>query len=252
MFQGEGYTRVEMTFNGNINIKQTGHAIVHLDRFDEDYLVPMPDAKAKGFLSRQLYPELYGTYHIISSTGFVTEIVFSGKGYFQGKSNSFEAKMYRKEDKKKTPVYTIRGQWSGKFTIHDCSNDVDIETWDSDSAQKALLEIPDVETQDPWETRRAWKNVIEALKKGDMQKTIAEKSKVEEAQRSMRRKEATEGTTWTPLFFKQTDGDYPLFEGLASTVDWKLRPEKTKGIWKVDREKAEHPTRPFHGLSKPS
>lgn len=135
-----------MTFNGNINIKQTGHAIVHLDRFDEDYLISMPDAITKGFRSRHLYSVLYGTYHIISSTSFVTEIVCSEKGYFSGNTNSFEARMYRKEDKKKNPLYTIRGQWCGKFTIHDCSNGTDIETWDSETAQKALLEIPDVET----------------------------------------------------------------------------------------------------------
>lgn len=47
-----------MTFNGNINVKQTDHAMVHIDRYDEDYLIPIPDAKVKGFLAGHLYPEL--------------------------------------------------------------------------------------------------------------------------------------------------------------------------------------------------
>ena len=225
--------------------------MVHIDRFDEDYLIPMPNAKVKGFLSGSLYPELYGTYHIISSTGFVTEIVFSGKGYFSGMRNSFHAKMFHRGDQKKNPIYTIRGQWSGNFTIHECSVDKDVETWGPDSAPRAPLELPQPDFQDPWETRRAWKKVIEALQKGDMYNTIAEKSKVEEAQRAMRKKEASEGTKWQPVFFAQKDGEDALFQTLASATNWKLCPERTKGIWKVDRIKAEQFIKPFHGELEP-
>ena len=46
--RADGYGRVEMTFNGNINIKQMGHAVIHLDRFDEDYLVPLTDVTVRG------------------------------------------------------------------------------------------------------------------------------------------------------------------------------------------------------------
>ena len=53
-----------MSFSGNLNIKQTGHAIVHLDKYNEHYLIPMPNCKIRGFLSANLYPELYGTYYI--------------------------------------------------------------------------------------------------------------------------------------------------------------------------------------------
>ena len=79
--KGVGYTRVEMSFTGSLNVKH-GHAILHIDKYDEDYLIPFPDCKIKGFLSGKLYPELSGTYHIISSTGFVSEIKFSGQGVF--------------------------------------------------------------------------------------------------------------------------------------------------------------------------
>lgn len=70
-----------MTFSTSINIKQTGHAVLHIDKYDEDYLIPFPDVKVKGFLSGTLYPELDGTYHIISSD-FISEMKFSGKGLF--------------------------------------------------------------------------------------------------------------------------------------------------------------------------
>ena len=242
-----------MTFDGNVNVKQFGHAILHIDQFNEDYLIPMQDAKIKGFFSGCLYPELHGTYHIISSTDFVTEMRFSGKGFFSGTRNSFEAKVYRREDEEKTPLYLIRGQWSGKFTIHDCSTNTIIDTWNSDTAPKASSKTEDLETQDPWESRRAWKPVNEALEAGDMRKTVTEKSRIEEAQRSMRKKEAEAGTSWSPLFFSQMEGvKYKRFDALASAVGWNLCPEKTNGIWRVDRAKAENPTRPFHGQLRPS
>ena len=57
-----------MTFAGSINIKQTGHAQLHIDKYDEDYLISFPDVKAKGFFSGALCPELSGAYCIISSS----------------------------------------------------------------------------------------------------------------------------------------------------------------------------------------
>ncbi|KAL8929254.1 MAG: hypothetical protein Q9208_001337 [Pyrenodesmia sp. 3 TL-2023] len=236
--RGEGYTRVEMTFNGNINIKQFGHALVYIDRYDENYLIPMPDAKVKGFLSGHLYPELCGTYHIVSSTGFVTELNFSGKGFFSGQKNYFDAKMYCRDDDKKTAIYSIRGQWSEKFIITDHNNG-ETEKWDPHSCAKASLQIANEVDQDPRETRRAWKSTLEALRKGDMQATVKEKTKIEEAQRAKRREEASEGTTWTPTFFSQKEGPYTSFMNLASAVGWELQAEKTKGVWKVDRENVE-------------
>ena len=239
-----------MTFDGNINIKQNGHAMVHIDRYDEDYLIPVPDAKVKGFLSGSLHLELDGTYHIVSSTGFVTEIRFPNKGLFSSssKKNRLEAEIYRRDDAKKTPIYTVEGQWDGKLEFKDCASNKVIEVWDSDAASTASLELADTEAQDPWESRRAWQHVHATVRDGNMSATITEKSKVEEAQRSMRAAEKAKGEVWSPLFFSRRQGDsYLLFEKLGSAVGWDLNPEKTAGIWTANRSKAENPTPPFHG-----
>lgn len=81
-----------MTFTCSLNIKQTGHAMPHIHEYNEDHLIPFPDFSVKGFLSGTLYSEISGTYHNISSSGFVTEIRFSGGGYFFEKKNSLERK----------------------------------------------------------------------------------------------------------------------------------------------------------------
>jgi len=78
-----GCTRVEMSFSGSLNVKQTSYAVLHLDKYNEDYLMLFPHCKVKGFLSGSLYPELGGTCQIISSTSFVLEINFSAKVSFQ-------------------------------------------------------------------------------------------------------------------------------------------------------------------------
>lgn len=50
-----------MTFTGFLNIKQTGHAMPHIDEYNEDHLIPVPDFSVKGFLSDTLYSEISAT-----------------------------------------------------------------------------------------------------------------------------------------------------------------------------------------------
>jgi len=247
--RAEGYSRQEMTFNGYINIKQTGHAIVHIDKYDEDYLIPLPNVKVKGFLTGNPYPELIGKYHIISSSGFTSEINFNESGYFTGARNRFDAKIYRTEDKARNALYTVSGQWSGRFTFQNVADSTDIETYDVNAAKAAPLDLPCIEKQDPWESRRAWQNVLEALTRGDVQRTVAEKSKVEEAQRALRKREASEGIVWTPALFMQREGGYQVFERLASSQAIKLEADKTGGVWQFNR--ASKATKPHHGVLTP-
>lgn len=234
-----------MSFTGSLNVKQTGHAMLHLDRFDEDYLIPFPDCKVQGFLSGKLYPELGGTCHIISSSGFVSEITFSGQGLFSGTRNHFTAKMYRAKDITKTPIYLATGQWSSEFTIRNANGET-IITCGAKGSPVAALQIPGLDDQDHWESRNAWKNVLAALRKGDMQSTIREKTKLEEAQRKMRKKEWAEGIQWEPKFFSSTTDD-PVFSKLAAVTGWKLQAERTKGVWRFDYAKREKAEKPYHG-----
>ncbi|KAL2069933.1 hypothetical protein VTL71DRAFT_14612 [Oculimacula yallundae] len=248
--RGEGYSRVEMTFSGSINIKQTGHALLHVEKYAERHLIPFPDVKVKGFLSGHLYPELSGKYHIISSSGFISEIVFSGQGLFSGKKNSVSATMYRRDDESKSPIYSVQGQWSDEFTITDCQTGKILDTWRPTEHPAPAPQVPDVNDQDPWETRRAWKETIAALKAGDLQAAMTEKSKLEEAQRAMRKSEPDHGTLWEPLFFTASQEDQK-FEELASATGWKLQSERTKGVWRFDGEKARRLTLPYHGSLTP-
>ena len=49
--RAEGFTRQEITFSGSVNIQQIGHAVLHVDKYEEDYLIPLPNVKVKGILT---------------------------------------------------------------------------------------------------------------------------------------------------------------------------------------------------------
>lgn len=247
--RGHGYTRIGMTFSGAVEVRQTGHGMVHIDRYDEDYLIPLFSASVKGFLSGCLYPEISGTYHIVSTTGFVSELQFSGRGLlWGGQKNGFRAKVYRRDDLTKTPIYEMSGQWSDKFVINDAVTGEILETYDTNDANNgaAPLALDNLEDQDPWESRKAWRYVLQALKNGDHGDVVTEKGKLEKAQREMRVREAKGSRTWNPRLFETMDGDYTLFEKLGSACKWKLHSSDTKGVWRVNIGKLKILQKPFH------
>ncbi|KAL8784043.1 MAG: hypothetical protein Q9195_009211 [Heterodermia aff. obscurata] len=245
--QCEGFSRVEMTFNGNINIKLTGQSFVHIDKYDEMYRIPMLDAKVVGFFSGHLYPELCGKYRIPCSSGYISEIDFCGKGFLSGERNHFDARVFREESGPGSPLYTLSGQWSGKFQVHDCGIDAGVETCDINSLTPYSIKLSPEAEQDPWETRRAWRKVHESLAKGDMQATVREKSKIEVAQRAMRRHEANDNVNWQPVFFSKSSNQDIRMQALEGSDLHDLKSEKLDGVWKVDRELARRHKKPFHG-----
>ena len=247
--QAEGYTRQEITFTGSINIKQTGHATLHLARHDETYLIPLPNIKIRGILTGSPYPELEGTHYIPSTTGYTSSIDFSGRGLFTSsdKKHSFVAKVYRtgQED---NPLYSILGNWDGQFTIHDCSQRVDIETFDVTTAKTTSLTTDPISEQDPWESRRAWKGVREALESGNMQDAADAKSSLENGQREMHKTDK-DGKAWKRLFYEAVSQTDETTSTLAKTVGLTFNPEDTVGVWKFKRLEWEQGQfkKPFHG-----
>ncbi|PMD30263.1 Oxysterol-binding protein [Hyaloscypha variabilis F] len=252
--RAEGFACQEISFNGSVNVKQTGHAILHLDKWKEDYLVPLPDVKIRGILTGTTYPELNGDYHIMSSTRFVADIDFSGKKWIGGKKNSVHAAVFKQRDEKH-PLFTISGQWNEELTVREGGDDGSvIEIINVSTLKSAPMKAEHLEQQDEWESRKAWAGVIAALHAGDMQRTVDEKSKVEKAQREMRKQEQAKAISWEPLFFTklQTTRD-PILEDLAAepVKEGLFSPES--GMWKFNHERLkEGVERPFHGSLKPN
>lgn len=237
-----------MTFNGTVHVRQIGHAILHLDEHNEDFLQTLPSVEVKSLLSGSPYPELSGLVHIYSSSGYTAKIEFFGTsmmGLRGDKKNTVRATLYKTNDENH-PLYEVDGQWSDEFVFKDVRNQVDLESYDTHRSVSSSIMVAPIEQQDPWESRRAWSSVVKALQAGDMKATSHAKSIIEEAQREMRKKEKADGKEWIPKFFSAVDNN-PAFEKLAAPHGEILRPEMTSGIWKFDEKKFKDAKPPFHG-----
>ena len=237
--QLQGYNAQKASFSRTIHVKQIGHALLHLDKYDEDYLITLPNIHIEGLIYGSPFVELNKASYISSSTGYVGKIDYSGKGWVSGKKNSFSATLFR-EGKEKDPLYTIDGQWSEGFTIREGSSkkhSPELETFAHKNHQTTPLTLAPLENQDPLESNAAWKRVKEGILKGDMDTVGFEKSKIENAQRELRKKEQAEGREWERRYFTRLAGD-PLFEKLAGPIGEKLEIDKTGGVWRFDPAKA--------------
>jgi len=231
----EGYNGQKAGFSRmTISVTQIGHALLHLDQWDEDYLITLPSLHIEGLVTGSPFVELNKKSYIYSSTGYTATVDYSGRGWLSGKKNSFTATLQK--DTASKPAYTISGQWSGDFVVKD-ANKKDIESYTSNSHPTTPLTLAPIEAQSPLESRKAWSKVAEALAAGDYEATSAEKSKIENEQRELRKKEKEEGKEWQRRYFSAVETD-PRFEAIASKVGFSAETEKTGGyFWVFDGEK---------------
>ena len=161
-----------------------------------------------------------------------------------GKKNSFTAILYP-EGKEKDILYTIEGQWTDSFTIkpgsgHSAKKADPIDTYNARTTPTSPLIIAPLSQQDPYESNRAWEKVAQAIVKSDMDTVHVEKSKIENAQRELRRKEAAEGREWQRRFFIRSSGPDAVFEKLVRAIPGeRIEAEKTGGVWRFDEGKKE-------------
>ncbi|KAI6922734.1 oxysterol binding protein-like protein, partial [Hortaea werneckii] len=208
----QGYNAQKASFRTTINVKQVGHAILHLDQYNEDYLITFPPLHIEGLITGSPYVELNTNSYIIGSNGFASRIDYSGKGWVSGSKNSLHATVYPhgKEKEKSAVLYTADGSWTDSFVIKDAKKQT-VDTYNAKKEPKTPLQVAPIPEQDPLETRRAWQKVADAIQKGDMNATSYEKSIIEEQQRALRKKEAAEKREWERRFFRRTDS-HPVFE----------------------------------------
>lgn len=209
----------------------------------ETYLITLPSLHVEGLIFGAPFVELDGSSYITSSTGFTAKIQYLGKGWMSGKKNSFTATLYPTGSEKDV-LYNCSGQWTKAFEIHsgaakNNSSKTLVGTWDPDTTPMSELIVAPTEKQHPLESRRAWAPVAEGIAKGDMDSVGREKTKIEQAQRAMRKKEQAEGRQWERRHFTAATGADETLQTLAAHVG--LNPngdaDKTGGLWRFDPAK---------------
>ncbi|OAL35988.1 hypothetical protein AYO20_04649 [Fonsecaea nubica] len=240
----EAYSTQHTTLSGtSVMIRQSGHALFKVDKYNETYLLPLPDVCARSVLTGVPWPELNDTYRIISSSGYTAEMRFVGKKMWGGQRNCFEASIYRTVDSQKKPIFTVSGSWSSKFSIYNSEGkEIDVFDLADPQNQPAPMVMKPLEEQSPWESRRAWGPTFEAIRRTDHHAVVTEKSKLENAQRHLRKLEQKQGKRWETMFFNRCDGASDeddvvedLFNQLDDVEADRLR--GTNGCWRFDKEK---------------
>jgi len=211
-----------------ITVKQVGHATLRLPAYDESYTITLPALHIEGLMSGAPYVELEKSSYIVSTSGYVSRIDYSGRGWLSGKKNTFSATLFKK-DAPKDVLYTADGQWTEGFCIKD-KNKKEVESWKAETKNLPVPIVKDISEQDPLESRRAWSKVAEAIKRGDMEATQREKSIIENQQREMRKKEKEDGKDWERRYFQRIESD-PVFDELAHIIGETAESEKTGGVW---------------------
>lgn len=241
--QLQGYNAQKASFSRRIDVRQIGHSLLHLEKYNEYYLITLPSLHIEGLITGSPFVELNKSTYIQSSTGYTGKIEYSGRGWLSGKKNSFSASLYP-EGRERDPLYTVEGQWTGEFTIKETKSKKVVETWNGKTAKATPLKVAPISEQDPLESRRAWKKVADAVGKGDMNVTSAEKTIIENSQRDLRKREQAEGREWNRVFFTRQE-KHPQFESLGRKIGENLEADKTSGIWRFDSDKASKATSPY-------
>lgn len=114
-----------------------------------------------------------------------------------------------------------------------------LETYNANTAKTTPLKVKPLEQQEHFESNRAWAKVAEGIIKGNMDQVHQEKSKIENEQRELRKKEQAERREWQRRFFKKSDKPEPLWEKLAKPIGERIEADKTGGVWRFDESKKE-------------
>lgn len=247
--QLEGYNAQKATFKSTIIVKQIGHAVLTIpvgagdNKQLERYLITLPSLHIEGLIFGAPFVELDGSSTITSSSGYTAKIDYSGKGWLSGKKNTVIASVFPTDNEKEV-LYNVTGQWTKEFEIYEGpakknSKSTLVAVYDATSTQQTELVLATPDKQHPLESRRAWGKVAEAIQKGDMDSVSVEKTKIEQAQRSLRVKESSDGQAWERRYFVAVAEDETLaLLGKAAGVPLDGDKDKTGGLWRFDAEKA--------------
>lgn len=244
-------------------MKQIGHALLTFtppatpgsstQPEPESYLITLPNLYIESLITGSPFVELDKFTQIASSTGYIAKINYSGRGWVSGKKNTFSAALWKEgEGDEKKPLYTAEGQWNESFVIRKGGKKgEEIDSYNAQKTKTTPLTVAPVEEQDPYESRRAWGKVAQSIQKGDLDAASQYKSRIEVAQRNLRKQEREENREWERRFFysiKETDD--ALFKKLVKMISgynsWPgVEADKTAGVWRFD-EKTKDAKPPYH------
>nr|XP_033802082.1 oxysterol-binding protein-related protein 11 isoform X1 [Geotrypetes seraphini] len=186
----------------SIGVTMVGEGLLSLLEHGEEYTFSLPCAYARSILTVP-WVELGGKVNVnCAKTGYSATITFHTKPFYGGKLHRVTAEV--KHNASNSVVCRVQGEWNSvlEFTYSNgetkCIDLTKLSVW--------RKRVRPVEKQGPFESRRLWKHVTEALKEADIEKATEHKRSLEERQRGEERHRAETETLWRTKYFAK-DGD---------------------------------------------
>ncbi|XP_072435691.1 oxysterol-binding protein-related protein 11 isoform X2 [Chiloscyllium punctatum] len=186
----------------SIGVVMIGEGLLCLLEHGEEYTFTLPCAYARSILTVP-WVELGGKVNVnCAKTGYSAAITFHTKPFYGGKLHRVTAEV--KHNATNTVVCRVQGEWNGllEFTYNNGNS----RTVDVTKLPVTKKRVRPIEKQSPFESRRLWQHVTEALEVNNIDKATEYKSLLEERQRSEARHRAETQTPWETKYFHQ-EGD---------------------------------------------
>ncbi|XP_078084313.1 oxysterol-binding protein-related protein 11 isoform X3 [Mustelus asterias] len=203
----------------SIGVVMIGEGLLCLLEHGEEYTFTLPCAYARSILTVP-WVELGGKVNVnCAKTGYSAAITFHTKPFYGGKLHRVTAEV--KHNSTNTVVCRVQGEWNGllEFTYNNGSSKI----VDVTKLPVTKKRVRPTEKQGPFESRRLWQRVTEALRISNIEKATEHKSLLEERQRSEARHRAETETPWqTKYFHQEGDGwiyDKPLWRSTRDSIE---------------------------------
>ncbi|XP_044154841.1 oxysterol-binding protein-related protein 11 [Bufo gargarizans] len=202
----------------SIGVTMVGEGVLRLLDYDEEYTFTLPCAYARSILTVP-WVELGGKVNVnCCKTGYSAAITFHTKPFYGGKLHRVTGEV--KHNPTNSVVCKIQGEWNSVLEFTSSSGDT--RCVDLTKLPVTRKRVRPVEKQGPFESRRLWSHVTEALMAKNLEKATEHKRVLEERQRAEERHRAETETPWkTKYFIKEGDGwiyNHPLWKSWSSSL----------------------------------
>uniref|UniRef100_A0AAY4E0R9 Oxysterol-binding protein n=1 Tax=Denticeps clupeoides TaxID=299321 RepID=A0AAY4E0R9_9TELE len=182
----------------SIGVSMIGEGCLHLLEHGEEYTFTLPSAYARSILTVP-WVELGGKVNVnCAKTGYSAAITFQTKPFYGGKLHRVSAEV--KHSLSNAVVCRVQGEWNG--TLEFCYGTGETRVVDVTKLPVIRKRVRPNQLQGPYESRRLWQHVSEALRQRDMEKATEHKRFLEERQRKEERHRAETETPWRTKYFE--------------------------------------------------
>ncbi|XP_065844435.1 oxysterol-binding protein-related protein 11-like [Oscarella lobularis] len=197
-----------------VGVELDGEVCISLLEHDEDYIFTLPTIYVRSILTLP-WVELGGLCKIVcKKSGYQTTVEFQTKPSYGGTANAVSGEI--RYSTSESPLCRISGLWSDELTIafEDDREPIVFNASATDSGRENKIVRP-ISVQGDYESRRLWRRVTLALKRGDFAKAEQAKEELEERQRQDEKSRVENVIEYKPKLFHKNGAGWLFNESLS-------------------------------------